>query len=182
MINPDSAIIGLINPKNVSNVGAVVRASHCFAADRIIYTGIRYDRAARFHTDTRNASSVLAMQHTVDIFEPIPTGYQVICVELAVGATALAEFSHPARAAYLFGPEDGTLSQDIIDRAHSVVFVPTRGSLNLAASVNVVLYDRQSKQSDQSGRDAHDKLIRESRDNRNRLKVSNSTSQNHKQL
>ena len=76
------------------------------------------------------------------------------------------------KAAYLFGPEDGTLSQDTIDRADSVVFIPTRSSLNLAASVNVVLYDRQVKRSQPSEPEARDRLIRESRDCRNRLKVS----------
>ena len=175
MTNQDSTIVGLINPKNVSNVGGVVRAADCFGAGKIIYTGARYDRAARFQTDTKNAASDLAMQHTSDIFKAIPSEHQIVCVELAVGATALTEFDHPERAIYLFGPEDGTLSQDTIDQADSVVFIPTRSSLNLAASVNVVLYDRQLKRSQRLPREQYNQLIRESRDCRNRLLVSSDT-------
>ena len=75
------------------------------------------------------------------------------------------------RATYIFGPEDGTLSQDTINCADSVVFIPARSSLNLAASVNVVLYDRQAKHTQNCGRAEYDQLIRESRDCRNRLQV-----------
>jgi tRNA(Leu) C34 or U34 (ribose-2'-O)-methylase TrmL len=68
----------------------------------------------------------------------------------------------------IFGPEDGTISQDVIDRADAVVYVPTNGCMNLAATVNVVLYDRLAKscQSYESN-----ELIRQSRDTNNRLKA-----------
>ncbi len=170
-MNQGSAIVGLVNPKNPTNVGAVVRASHCFDADEIIYTGTRYDRAARFQTDTSNAAVTLPLNHAEDLFELIPADYTIVCIELAVGAIALPHFVHPARAAYLFGPEDGTLSQDTVNRADSVVFIPARSSLNLAATVNVVLYDRQAKASQNTGRAEYDQIIRASRDCRNRLRV-----------
>jgi len=169
----DASIVALVNPKNPSNVGSVVRAAHCFNSDGIIYTGARYDRAARFQTDPKKAAATLPVQHTDDIFKLIKPDYKVVCIELAVGATALPQFSHPQQAVYIFGPEDGTLTQDTIDRADSVVFIPARSCLNLAASVNVVLYDRQTKQAHQTGRAEYDQLIRSSRDCRNRLQVAN---------
>jgi tRNA(Leu) C34 or U34 (ribose-2'-O)-methylase TrmL len=171
MTQRSAAIVGLINPKNVSNVGGVIRASHCFDATKILYTGIRYDRAARFHTDTKNANASIPLQHTSDIFDHIPTGFSLVCVELAIGATALPRFRHPDHAVYVFGPEDGTLSQDTVNRADAVVFIPAQSSLNLAAAVNVVLYDRQMKRSDWSAHTDNDQLIRSSRDCRNRLKL-----------
>ena len=64
---------------------------------------------------------------------------------LIEGATPLPNFTHPKRALYLFGPEDGTLGRKHTDRAQHVVYVPTRCCMNLAATVNVVLYDRQMK-------------------------------------
>ena len=164
MTSSGSAIVGLVNPKNVSNVGGVVRAANCFGATKILYTGIRYDRAARFHTDTKNATATIPLQHSTDIFDQIPTGFTVVCVELAIGATALPRFQHPDDAVYVFGPEDGTLSQETIDRADSVVFIPAQSSLNLAAAVNVVLYDRQLKRTDLSIKTDNDQLIRSSRD------------------
>lgn len=93
---------------------------------------------------------------------------QLVCVELVEGATPLPEFDHPDNAYYLFGPEDGTLDQAVIDRADAVVFIPTRGCLNLAAAVNVVLYDRLAKAPAGGG---GNELIRRSRDRNNRVAV-----------
>jgi tRNA(Leu) C34 or U34 (ribose-2'-O)-methylase TrmL len=166
-----SVTIGLVNPKNVSNVGASVRAAHCFGADRIFYTGTRYQRAARFHTDTKNAAASLPLHHTESLLEALDPDCHIICIELALGATPLNEFEHPTNAAYVFGPEDGTLSQSLINEADSVVFIPANSSLNLAAAVNVVLYDRQAKQQATMTRTDIDNRVRHSRDCRNRLKV-----------
>ena len=77
-------------------------------------------------------------------------------------------YQHPGNALYIFGPEDGTIDQKVIDRADSVVFIPTIGSLNLAAAVNVMLYDRLAKM---PGRDCYKALIRKSRDANNHAKV-----------
>ncbi|MFQ3185526.1 MAG: hypothetical protein ACI8Q3_000542, partial [Marinomonas primoryensis] len=61
-----------------------------------------------------------------------------------------------------------TIDQKVVDRADFVVFVPTIGCMNLAASVNVLLYDRLAK----SARgDAGDELIRQSKDVNNNVKV-----------
>jgi tRNA(Leu) C34 or U34 (ribose-2'-O)-methylase TrmL len=160
--------IGLSNPKNPANVGAVMRAAGCFRADAVFYTGQRYPRAARFNTDTKDAKQSIPLTGVESLLECAPKGAKIVCVELVEGATPLPEFQHPEQAIYLFGPEDGTLGQAIIDRADAVVYVPTVGCLNLAATVNVVLYDRVAK----SGQCiAGDELIRQSRDTNNRVKV-----------
>jgi tRNA(Leu) C34 or U34 (ribose-2'-O)-methylase TrmL len=93
---------------------------------------------------------------------------QIVCVELVEGAIPLPEYQHPDKALYIFGPEDGTLTQRMIDRADAVVYVPTIGSMNLAATVNVVLYDRMAKSALTM---ASDELIRNSRDANNKVKV-----------
>ncbi|MCK4674412.1 MAG: hypothetical protein KAT61_00735, partial [Gammaproteobacteria bacterium] len=96
----------------------------------------------------------------------------IICVEFAENAIALPEYRHPHDALYIFGPEDGTINQNIIDRADAVVYVPTVGCMNLAATVNVVLYDRLAKSSnDFSSSLEGNRLIRKSRDINNCLKV-----------
>ncbi len=45
----------------------------------------------------------------------------------------------------MFGPEDGTLGDDVLSWCRDVIYVPTRYCMNLAATVNVVLYDRMQK-------------------------------------
>ena len=162
--------IGLTNPKNVSNVGAVMRAVGCFGADRVFYSGVRYDRAREFDTDTGQVTASVPLRHSGDLVAEVTNQQSLICVEFALGAQSLTTFEHPNNAFYLFGPEDASLQQWVIDAAAHVVFVPTEGCLNLAASVNVVLYDRMAKSKAHGARVYNDALIERSRDNRNRLK------------
>ena len=56
----------------------------------------------------------------------------------------------------------------MIDRADAVVYIPSKSCLNLAASVNVVLYDRLAKSGTQF---QGDDLILQARDQNNRIKV-----------
>ena len=168
-MNKAKLSIGLINPKSPTNVGAIMRAAGCFSADSVYYTGQRYQRAAKFNTDTKNVASTIPLTHVEQIHQAASAGMSIICVDLIEGAIPLPNFTHPKNALYVFGPEDGTISQDIIDRADSVVYVPTIGCLNLAASVNVLFYDRLCK-GEQSF--FSDELIRQSRDTNNKVKVT----------
>lgn len=160
--------IGLSNPKSPTNVGAVLRAAGCFQADNILYTGVRYDRAADFCTDTKNRSKSIPLTRVNCFLESAPENAKIVVIELAENAQSLADFQHPENAFYIFGPEDGTVKQNVVNKADSVVYIPTIGCLNLAATVNIVLYDRLAK-SQKS--DAGNELIRQSRDMNNRLKV-----------
>ncbi len=160
--------IGLANPKSPSNVGAVMRAAGCYGADRIVYTGSRYGRAVRFHTDTKDVGSRIPLIMVDDLTADLPPEIKIVCVELVEGATALPGFVHPDHALYLFGPEDGSLDQTLIDRADAVVYIPTIGCMNLAATVNVVLYDRLAKSSSAGG---SEELILQSRDRNNRGRI-----------
>lgn len=161
-------IIALTNPKSPTNVGGVLRAAGCFGAQEIIYSGNRYDIAKNFATDTQKMIDSIPLTKVDDFIATKPDSVKLVCVDLVEGAIPLPSFEHPEQAMYLFGPEDGSLKQDIIDQADHVVYMPTQGSLNLAASVNVVLYDRTAK----SAQFATDnELIKNSRDVNNRLKV-----------
>ena len=98
----------------------------------------------------------------------LPEETKIICVDLVEGATPLPLFEHPDQALYVFGPEDGTISQAVIDQADDVVYVPTVGCMNLAASVNVLLYDRLAKSLvKQDKLETDNTLIRNSRDTNN---------------
>lgn len=164
--------IGLSNPKSPTNVGAVMRAAGCYRVDNVVYTGERYDRAAKFQTDTKSMSRKIPLTGVNSLLDDLPEDTHIVCVELAEGAVPLPHFQHPENALYVFGPEDGTIAQDVVDRADAVVYVPTVGCMNLAATVNVLLYDRLAKSEDML---AGDELIRESRDNRNHLVVKTKT-------
>ena len=161
--------LGLTKPKSPTNVGAVMRAAGCYGVDAVFYTGERYDRAVKLNTDTKAVSQSIPLTGVTHLLENIPEQTKIVCVELVVGAIPLPEYQHPDNVIYIFGPEDGTISQEVIDRADAVVYVPTTGCMNLAATVNVVLYDRLAK-SDLSF--ASDELIRNSRDTNNKVKLN----------
>ena len=187
-LNASAVFIGLVNPKTPVNVGGIMRASGCYGVDGVFYTGRRYELAARsgavqYHVDTKDAGERIPLTGVTSLLAAIPADTQLICVDLVVGATPLPDFVHPAKAFYVFGPEDGTIGQEIIDKADAVVYVPTVGCMNLAASVNVLLYDRLAKSHREaasltsslaSGLPSNlsgDALIRQSRDNNNRTRV-----------
>ncbi|NQY62828.1 MAG: RNA methyltransferase [Alteromonadaceae bacterium] len=161
--------IGLSNPKSPSNVGAVMRAAGCYQVNSVFYTGKRYANAAKFHTDTKRITQSIPLTGVDSILDNISAETKVVCVELAEGAIPLPQFEHPEQVIYVFGPEDGTIGQDVIDRADAVVYIPTVGCMNLAATVNVLLYDRLAKSSSII---ASDELIRKSRDTNNKVKVN----------
>lgn len=163
-----NVIIGLINPKSPSNVGSVMRASGCYRVDAVHYTGRRYEQAAKFSTDTQRAHEHIYLGGCDDLLLEKSPNMRVVCVELVEGATPLPDFEHPEHAYYIFGPEDGSISQGMIDKADAVVYIPTVGCMNLAATVNVLLYDRLAKSSQTETGDA---LIRQSRDTNNHAKV-----------
>ena len=164
--------LGLTKPKSPANVGAVMRAAGCYEVDAVFYTGERYDRAVKLNTDTKAVSQNIPLTGVASLLECVPEQAKIVCVELVEGATPLPDFQHPDNVIYIFGPEDGTISQDVIDQADAVVYVPTIGCMNLAATVNVVLYDRLAK-SDLSF--AGDDLIRQSRDTNNKVRVKTVT-------
>ncbi|WP_394143198.1 RNA methyltransferase [Vibrio atypicus] len=168
MTTESTVIIGLYNPKNPTNVGAVMRAAGCYDATQVRYNGTRYNRAVKFQTDTKNSRERINLVEMDDLTAEAASDVEIVCVELAVGATALPHFEHPEKAVYVFGPEDGSLPQEVVDKAHHVVYIPTNGCMNLAATVNVVLYDRLAKS---LGTIDDHQQITANRDNKNRLTV-----------
>ena len=164
--------IGLSNPKSPENVGSVLRAAGNYRVGSVFYTGQRYERALRLNLDmpnvSRKVSENVSLFSVGSLIEGVANNTKIVCVEFAINAISLPQFQHPEKACYIFGPEDGNISQDIIDRADAVVYVPTVGSMNLAASVNVILYDRLAKMTEDMG---GNEFIRQNRDTNNNLKV-----------
>jgi len=150
-----------------------MRSAGNFGVDSVFYTGKRYPRALMRNPGLpdmhRKVGQTITLSEVDNIFDVAASTMKLVCVEFAEDAVALPKFEHPDNAFYIFGPEDGTMSQAMIDRADAVIYVPTINSMNLAATVNVVLYDRLAKSSQSfEGND----LIFKSRDINNSLKVN----------
>ena len=135
--------IGLHMPKDPANIGGVLRAAHCYDAALVAATGKRWVRSG---TDTTKAYRHLPFLQVERLLDVVPFDCVPVAVELIEGARDLASYAHPERAFYIFGQEDGTLGANITSKCRDIVFIPTRYCMNLAACVNVVLYDRLAKQ------------------------------------
>lgn len=136
------AAIGLVQPKNSINVGHVLRAAGAFGASMVAVTGSRIKGS--YLTDTEAVRRHLPLLFVPNLRDVIPHDCVPIAIELIEGAKPLPTFPHPPRGFYIFGPEDGSLGASVLSWCRDVVRVPA-GCLNLAAAVNVVLYDRLVK-------------------------------------
>ena len=173
-INKSNVYIGLSNPKSPDNVNSVKRAAGNFSVAAIFYTGTRYPRAVRLNPKpvnmSRDVSLNLPITGVTDFMDELSDDMKLVCVELVEGATSLPAYQHPEYAFYVFGPEDGSINQELINKADAVIYVPTQGCMNLAATVNVVLYDRLSKLPFSYG---GNELIFKNRDTNNNLVLKN---------
>lgn len=167
MSESSNTFIGLVNPKTPTNMGAIMRAAGCYQVSSVRYTGERFSYAVKYHTDTKDIHGKIPLCNVESLLADLPTDTKIVCVELVEGATLLSEFRHPQQAIYIFGPEDGCIPQGVIDQADHVLYIPTIGCMNLAATVNVVLYDRLAKSPQPNNNLQH---IIESRDCNNRLR------------
>lgn len=139
------AVIALDNPKSPDNIGGVLRACGCYGAALVVIGGPRPQRLSRLRTDTQKAWRHIPHVLVDDVFDAIPYDCVPIAVDLIEGAKPLPTYAHPERAFYVFGAEDATLDKRITDRCRDKLIVPTKFCMNLAATVNVILYDRMAK-------------------------------------
>ncbi len=135
--------IGLCGPKTASNVGAVLRAAGCYGAAMVATGGSKVTPEAA--TNTQKAHRHIPFFRVDNILDVVPEGCEAVCVELEAGATPIQNFVHPERAFYILGPEDGSVPLEISSACKYRVYIPTRFCMNLAATANVVLFDRMMK-------------------------------------
>jgi len=144
------AAIALVNPKSRENVGSVLRAAGCYGAGMVVVSGARPDQyMGRICTDVHKTYRHIPTLRVPDVFDALPYDCVPIAIEILNDAKSLVDFEHPERAFYIFGPEDGTLGRAVTDRCKHKVQIPTRLCMNLAATANVVLYDRLAKREKQ---------------------------------
>jgi len=140
------ACIALDRPKGGVNVGHTLRAALGFSARMVILgdkdPGIN---VRKLSTDPGRAYRHVPVLEVKDIFDAMPNDCVPIAVELTDDAVDLATFDHPERACYIFGPENGSVSPELLKKVRHVVKIPTTMSLNLGMTVNIVMYDRLAK-------------------------------------
>jgi tRNA(Leu) C34 or U34 (ribose-2'-O)-methylase TrmL len=143
-----NARVVLVNPKFPENLGQAVRACANFGVPEMVWTGNRFDLSCqpRIPRELRLREYNEWVRH---FYHPKPLdlypGFTPVCVEVGRDHEDVQWFHHPADAVYVFGPEDGSVPQVMRRLCHRFVAIPSIFCLNLAAAVNITLYDRMTK-------------------------------------
>ena len=148
----------LVEPREPRNVGAAARAMKNFGLEELVLVNPErpLDEAA-YRLATRGAADVLERARTVATLDEALAGTVYVVATSArtregyagevctprEGASRVRAMTAEGPVALLFGRENFGLSNEEMDRAHSVWRIPTGGyaSLNLAQAVLLVAYE-----------------------------------------
>jgi tRNA G18 (ribose-2'-O)-methylase SpoU len=135
--------IGVEGVSKPMNVGALMRTAHAFGAAFAFTLAASYARDEANLADTSDAAGNLPLYEFASLAEfRLPRDCTLVGVELMDDAVDLPSFRHPRMAAYILGPERGSLSAPVLARCAHVVKIPMRFSINLALAGALVMYDR----------------------------------------
>ena len=124
------------------NLGNIMRSAHAFGASFTFTIGAQYNSLEAL-ADTSKGQWNLPHYNWSGLDELVlPNGCALVGVELTPDAIDLPRFRHPYRAAYVLGPEKGSLSPELLARCTHIVRIPTRFCVNVAIAAAVVMYDR----------------------------------------
>lgn len=124
------------------NLGNLMRSAHGFGASFTFTIGATY-KALEAAADTSKSRQHLPhynWNHIDDLV--LPQGCKLVGIELLDDAIDLPSFRHPLQAAYVLGPEAGSLSPELIAKCDFVVKIPTSFCVNVAMAGAIVMYDR----------------------------------------
>lgn len=134
--------IGVERISKPMNVGNLVRSAHAFGASFFFTVGAEY-KAAQAPSDTSNAPEHMPVYRWASLADMVlPQGCALVGIELTEDAIELPSFGHPLRAAYVLGPERGSLSPAMLERCRYVIKIPTSFCINVATAGAIVMYDR----------------------------------------
>jgi tRNA G18 (ribose-2'-O)-methylase SpoU len=135
--------IGVENLSKPGNAGSLFRSAQAFGAGFIFTVGGSYTKGRGAHSDTsRSVTQVPYYEFDGVADMAIPEGCRLVGIELLDEARELPTFKHPARAAYVLGPERGSLSPEMVAACEYVVKIPTAFCINVAMAGAIVMYDR----------------------------------------
>ena len=130
---------GISKPMNLGNLSRIANAF-----DASFFFSINAQvKLSDAESDTSRAQKAMPYyQFATTADFRLPTGCKLVAVEITEDAVELPRFRHPLRAAYVFGAERLSISQDMLKRADYVVKIPMKFSINVGMAGAIVLYDR----------------------------------------
>jgi tRNA G18 (ribose-2'-O)-methylase SpoU len=135
--------IGVERISKPMNMGSLMRSAHAFGAS--FFFAVAPEAAVREArlSDTADSDKHIPfyLYETIDELA-LPRGCALVGVELTDDAILLPSFHHPNAAAYIFGPERGSLSEAARARCDHMVKIPTKFCVNVGVAGAIVMYDR----------------------------------------
>lgn len=134
--------IGVEGISKPMNFGNLARSAHGFGAS-FVFTVSPAKAVGKPGSDTNRSDFHLPWYTYPSVGEMhLPDDCRLVGVELTDEAIDLPSFRHPTRAAYVLGPEHGSLSPQMGECCEFVVKIPIRFCINVAMAGVVVMYDR----------------------------------------
>ncbi|MEZ5775948.1 MAG: RNA methyltransferase [Hyphomicrobiaceae bacterium] len=134
--------IGVERISKQLNLGNLIRSGHAFGASFVFTVGARYITEEARADTSKSGLHVPIYDFATPADLLLPRGCSLVGVELIEDAVDLPSFRHPLQAAYVLGPERGSLSPALLARCDHVVKIPTAFCINLAMAGAIVMYDR----------------------------------------
>lgn len=135
--------IGLERISKPMNAGAIFRTAHAFGAAFVFTVAATYPKRIGHRADTSKTPAHVPYYEFPDIAHMVlPDGCKRIGVELTDDAVELPSFHHPGEAAYILGPERGSLSAEMVATCDHVIQIPTKFCVNVGIAAAIIMYDR----------------------------------------
>lgn len=124
------------------NVGSLFRSAHAFGAS-FVFTLASPQPARQAGSDTSGVTKGMPYYEWEELKDMrLPRHCRLVGVELTDKAVDLPSFRHPQCAAYVLGPEKGSLSEELTNLCDHVVKIPTKFCINVGTAGALVMYDR----------------------------------------
>jgi tRNA G18 (ribose-2'-O)-methylase SpoU len=137
--------IGIYQPKTNHNIGTLWRSAFVMGASFIFIIDGKYKHQPSDTAKTWSKIPFYRYDTFEEFYKSLPYSTQLVGVEMNGYSQAIRTFVHPPRGAYLLGAEDNGLPAPILEQCHHLIQLPGEGSLNVAVSGSLVIYDRIQK-------------------------------------
>jgi tRNA G18 (ribose-2'-O)-methylase SpoU len=135
--------IGVEEISKEGNIGNLARSAHAFGAEFFFTIAPFVDVDGVRATDTSGAFDHVPYYQYDSVSElALPKGCQLVGVEFIEDSIELPTFRHPTRAAYVLGPEMGSLSPKLQERCDHIIHIPMKFCINVGVAGALVMYDR----------------------------------------
>ena len=142
-VNRGYFAIGVEESSKEGNLGNLVRSAHSFGASFFFAIAPSVNVRAVRGTDTSGAFDHMPFYKFDTVGDMVlPRGCALVGVELTPDAVDLPSFRHPACAAYVLGPEMGSISPALQAKCDYMIKIPMKFCVNVGVAGALVMYDR----------------------------------------